>query len=62
MLIAAAGAIASIVGENELREDYIIPSVFNRKVPETVAREVSRVAVERGVAKLEHNLMPFSGI
>jgi len=62
MLIAAAGAIASIVGENELREDYIIPSVFNRKVPETVAREVSRVAVERGVAKLEHSLMPFSGI
>jgi malate dehydrogenase (oxaloacetate-decarboxylating) len=62
MLTAAAGAIASMVGEKVLREDYIIPSVFNRKVPEMVAREVIHMAVEGGLTKLEHNLMPFTGI
>jgi malate dehydrogenase (oxaloacetate-decarboxylating) len=62
MLTAAAGAIASMVEEKVLREDYIIPSVFNRKVPELVAREVIHMAVEGGLTKLEHNLMPFTGI
>ena len=32
MKTAAARAIAEIVGDHELREDYIIPSVFNRDV------------------------------
>jgi len=62
MLTAAAKAIASMVGEKALREDYIIPSVFNRKVPERVAREVMHVAVEGGMTKLEHHMMPFTGI
>ena len=32
MKMAAARAIAGIVSDDELREDYIIPSVFNREV------------------------------
>src|SRR3970282_2638796 len=44
MKIAAAHAIASCVGSEELSEDYIIPSVFNRKVSPAVAREVSKAA------------------
>ncbi len=49
MKTAAAEAIASIVGDNELREDYIIPSVFNRDVAPAVAAAVASQARESGV-------------
>ena len=42
MKTAAAAAIAEIVSDVELREDYIIPSVFNRDVAPAVAAAVSR--------------------
>lgn len=45
MKIAAAKAIASIIPEEELREDYIIPDAFNKKVVEVVAKAVKDVAV-----------------
>ncbi len=51
MKLAAAHAIASCVGKEELSEDYIIPSVFNRKVAPTVAREVSKAAHRTKVAR-----------
>ncbi len=51
MKIAAANAIAGCVGKNELSEEYIIPSVFNRNVARAVAREVSQAAVRTGVAR-----------
>ncbi|MGQ9508824.1 MAG: NAD-dependent malic enzyme [Thermodesulfobacteriota bacterium] len=51
MLFAAANAIASIVSEEELSEDYIIPSVLNRKVPERVAQCVRESAIQTGVAR-----------
>lgn len=57
MLFAAANAIASIVAENELSEDYIIPSVLNRKVPESVSYNVREAAIQTGMARLEpHSL------
>jgi len=51
MKMAAAHAIAGIVGEEELREDYIIPSVFNRDVADAVAESVEREARESGAAE-----------
>jgi malate dehydrogenase (oxaloacetate-decarboxylating) len=51
MKVAAAYAIASVVNERELSEDYIIPSVFNRKVVDSVAKSVARAAVKSGVAR-----------
>jgi malate dehydrogenase (oxaloacetate-decarboxylating) len=51
MELAAAEAIAGCVGEEELGEDYIIPSVFNKRVAERVAREVAAAAVRTGVAR-----------
>jgi malate dehydrogenase (oxaloacetate-decarboxylating) len=51
MKTAAARAIADIVTEPELREDYIIPSVFNREVADVVAASVAEVARESGAAE-----------
>ena len=51
MKIAAALAIASCVGNSDLGPEYIIPSVFNRKVAPAVAREVMRAAQRTGVAR-----------
>jgi malate dehydrogenase (oxaloacetate-decarboxylating) len=50
MKIAAARAIAAIVEESELREDYIIPSVFNRDVAPAVAAAVAEQARVSGEA------------
>jgi malate dehydrogenase (oxaloacetate-decarboxylating) len=51
MKTAAARAIADIVSEHKLREDYIIPSVFNREVAGAVATAVSDVARDSGAAE-----------
>jgi malate dehydrogenase (oxaloacetate-decarboxylating) len=51
MKMAAAQAIAEIVPENELREDYIIPSVFNRDVAPAVAAAVAEQARASGEAQ-----------
>ncbi len=50
MKMAAAHAIADIVEEGELREDYIIPSVFNRDVAPAVAAAVADQARAAGTA------------
>ncbi len=50
MKTAAARAIADIVAGDELREDYIIPSVFNREVALAVAAAVADEARESGTA------------
>jgi malate dehydrogenase (oxaloacetate-decarboxylating) len=51
MKTAAARAIAEIVGDDELREDYIIPSVFNREVAPAVAAAVAAEARASGTAE-----------
>jgi malate dehydrogenase (oxaloacetate-decarboxylating) len=56
MKTAAARAIADIVSGDELREDYIIPSVFNREVVGAVAAAVAEEARESGAAEPEAEL------
>jgi malate dehydrogenase (oxaloacetate-decarboxylating) len=51
MKLAAAHAIANVVAKNELSDEYIIPSVFNRNVVRAVAREVAAAAQASGVAQ-----------
>jgi malate dehydrogenase (oxaloacetate-decarboxylating) len=50
MKMAAARAIADIVEDSELREDYVIPSVFNRDVAPAVAAAVAEEARASGAA------------
>jgi malate dehydrogenase (oxaloacetate-decarboxylating) len=50
MKMAAAMGIAAIIGDDELREDYIIPSVFNRDVAPAVAEAVAAEARAEGEA------------
>jgi len=51
MKLAAANAIAGIISPEELHPDYIIPSVFDKRVGEAVAIEVEEAAYESGVAR-----------
>ncbi len=53
MNLAAARAIASVISEDELHEDYVIPSVFNKAVVEHVAAAVADAAARTGVARRE---------
>jgi malate dehydrogenase (oxaloacetate-decarboxylating) len=54
MKIAAAEAIAAVIPEKDLLPDYIVPSVFDRRVAPAVAKAVSKIALESGVARREH--------
>jgi malate dehydrogenase (oxaloacetate-decarboxylating) len=62
MKTAAGRAIAEIIPESELREDYIIPSVFNRDVAPAVAAAVSERAKEQGTATVAGDTIGFAAI
>ena len=51
MKLAAAAAIADTIPEQDLLADYIVPSVFDRRVATAVAEAVSRAAIETGSAR-----------
>lgn len=51
MKMAAAEAIASSIPETSLSDDYIIPSVFDKKVASAVAKAVVEAARKTGVAR-----------
>jgi len=51
MKLAAAKAIAAIITDKERGAEYVIPSVFDTRVVEAVARAVAAAAVEEGVAR-----------
>lgn len=52
MKIAAAYAIASLVREEELSREYIIPSALNKEVGKAVAKAVAKAARESGAARV----------
>lgn len=51
MKVAAAKAIASIVADDELNEEYIIPGAFDERVAKVVAKAVSDEAIRLGITK-----------
>jgi malate dehydrogenase (oxaloacetate-decarboxylating) len=52
MKIAAAGALANLINENELRADYIIPAAFDTRVRDAVASATAEAARKSGVARM----------
>ena len=52
MKVAAAYAIAGLVDEKELSEDYIIPTPFDKRVAKAVADAVAEAARKTGVARI----------
>lgn len=53
MKIAASYAISSLIVDDELNEDYILPKAFDPRVAPTVAREVAKAALEEGIARIK---------
>lgn len=51
MKIAAAEAIASIVKDDELKPEYIIPNALNPEVAPAVAAATAKAAIESGIAR-----------
>ena len=51
MKLAAVYAVAEIIPDEELREDYVVPNVFDKRVAPAVAAAVARAAIQSGVAR-----------
>jgi len=51
MKLAAVHAISNIITDEELREDYVVPNVFDKRVAPAVAAAVARAAIKSGVAR-----------
>ena len=52
MKMAASYAIASLVNDDELSSDYILPKAFDNRIAETVAKAVAEAAKSSGVARI----------
>lgn len=53
MKLAATFAIASLIHEDDLHEDYVIPNPFDPRVVQAVAKAVSDAAINTGVSQLD---------
>jgi malate dehydrogenase (oxaloacetate-decarboxylating) len=62
MKLAAAKGIAEVVTDDDLAEDYIIPSVFNRDVAPKVAAAVVEEARRDGIARLNEETGTFATV
>ncbi len=54
MKMAASLAIASLVSDEELSEEYIMPFAFDERIGKTVAEAVAKAAISSGVARKEY--------
>lgn len=52
MKIAAAGALAALISDEELSPEYIIPKAFDKRVGPAVAKAVAKAARDTGVARI----------
>lgn len=52
MKLAAAHAIANMVKEDELNEDFILPLATNKEVGKMVSEEVKKAAIKTGASRI----------
>ena len=52
MKMAAALALANLISDDELCEDYIIPKAFDSRVKDAVSKAVAQAAIDSGVARI----------
>jgi len=52
MKLAAVHAVSGVITDEELREDYVVPNCFDKRVAPAVAAAVARAAIESGVARV----------
>jgi malate dehydrogenase (oxaloacetate-decarboxylating) len=62
MKLAAAKGIANVVTDDDLSEDYVIPSVFNRDVAPAVAEAVVEEAKRDGIARFSEETGTFEAV
>ena len=53
---------ASVISDEELHPDYIIPSVFDRRVAKAVAKAVSQKALDTGSARRQQKSMNVASV
>ena len=51
MKLAAAHALAEVIPDEDLSEDYILPSLFDERIVPSMAKAVAKAAHESGVAR-----------
>ena len=54
MKLAAAYALANIISDDELSNDYIVPGAFDKRVVPAVSKAVSDAAIKTGVARIKN--------
>ena len=52
MKLEAARAIAAVISEDELTEEYILPDAFDLRVADQIAKAVARAAIDTGVNRI----------
>ena len=55
MKVAAVHAIAGLIKDEELREDYVVAGAFDRRIVPEVAAAVAKVAMEQGIARIKRD-------
>ena len=53
MKVAATYAIANLIDDKDLREDYVVADAFDKRVAPAVAAAVAKAAIETGVARVK---------
>ena len=53
MKLAAAYALANLMGDSELTRDNVVVDVFDKRVPYAVAKAVAKAAIKTGVARVD---------